>query len=84
METICEDTQPDNKIMYCPSWSAPNKVGRPKNNERRKSVLEMAGVMKVTKKPKLTMRFCQLCHKSSHATNECWELEKNEDKRPEE
>ncbi len=47
-------------------------------------MLEMAGVMKVTKKPKLTMRFCQLCHISSHVTNECWELEKNEDTRPEE
>jgi hypothetical protein len=76
METICEDGQPNNKIMNCPSWSAPNKAGRPKKNEQRKTVLEMAGVMKVTKKPKLTMRFCQLCHKSSHVTNECWELEK--------
>jgi hypothetical protein len=44
----------------------------------------MAGVMKATKRPKLTMRFCQLCHKSSHVTNKCWELEKNEDKRQEE
>ena len=84
METICDNAQPNAKIMYCPSWSAPNKAGRPKKNERKKSVLEMAGVMKATKRPKLTMRFCQLCHKSSHVTNECWELEKNEDKRPEE
>jgi hypothetical protein len=84
METICDNAQPDQKIMYCPSWSAPNKAGRPKKNERKKSVLEMAGVMKAAKRPKLTMRFCQLCHKSSHVTNECWELEKNEDKRPEE
>jgi len=71
-------------IMYCPSWNAPNKAGQPKKNERRKTVLEKAGVTKVTKKPKLMMKFCQLCHKSSHVTNDCWELEKNEDKRPEE
>ena len=49
-------------------------------NERRKSVLENAGVKKVTKKPiKAMMRFCQVCHKSSHIANECWELEKNAD-----
>jgi hypothetical protein len=23
------------------------------------------------------MRFCQVCHKSSHTANECWELDKN-------
>jgi hypothetical protein len=27
METICEDGQPNDKIMYCPSWRAPNKAG---------------------------------------------------------
>ena len=89
METICEDGQPNNKIRYCPSWCALNKAGWPKKNERRKTVLEKAGVMKagvmkVMKKPKLTTRFCQLCHKSSYMTNDCWELEKNEDKHPEE
>jgi hypothetical protein len=84
METICEDGQMNDKIMYCPSWSAPNKAGRPKKNERRKTVLEKAGITKVTKKPKLMTKFCQLCHKSSHLTNDCWELEKNEDKHPEE
>jgi len=76
METICEDVQPNDKIMYCPSWSAPNKAGRLKKNERRKTVLEKAGATKVTRKPKLMTKFCQLCHKSSHLTNDCWELEK--------
>ena len=66
------------------SWSAPNKAGWLKKNEQRKTVLEKTGVTKVTKKPKLMMKFCQLCHKSSHLTSICWELEKNEDKRPEE
>ena len=31
----------------------------------------------MTKKPKAMMKFCQVCHKSSHVANECWELEKN-------
>lgn len=46
-------------------------------------MLESAGVKKVPKKPrKAMMKFCQLCHKSSHVANECWELEKNADIRP--
>ena len=46
-------------------------------------MLEKAGVKTVSKKPiKPIMRFCQVCHKSSHIANECWELEKNADLRP--
>ena len=82
IETIKEDSVPNSNMRYCPSWSAPNKSGRPKKNERRKSVLEKAGVTKVTKKPKLIMKFCQVCHKGSHVANECWELAKNAEQRP--
>jgi hypothetical protein len=83
IETIREDGIANPNVMYCPAWSAPNKSGRPKKNERRKSVLEKAGVKTVSKKPiKPIMRFCQVCHKSSHIANECWELEKNADLRP--
>ncbi len=45
-------------------------------------MLERAGIVKVTKKPKLMMRFCQLCHKGSHVANECWELAKNVEQHP--
>ena len=80
IETIREDGIANSNVMYCPAWSAPNKSGRPKKNERQKSVLENAGVKKVTKKTiKAMMKFCQVCHKSSHIANECWELEKNAD-----
>ena len=82
METIREDGIANAHIRYCPAWSAPNKSGRPKKNERRKSVLEKAGVTKVAKKPKLMIRFCQVCHKGSHVANECWELAKNAEMRP--
>ena len=82
IETIREDGIANPNIRYCPSWSAPNKSGRPKKNDRRKSVLEKAGVTKVAKKPKLMMRFCQVCHKGSHVANECWELAKNAELRP--
>ena len=71
METICENGQPNNKIMHCPSWNAPNKAGRLKKNEQRKTVLEKAGITNVTKKTKLMKKFCQLCYKSTHLTNDC-------------
>ena len=45
-------------------------------------MLEKAGVTKVAKKPKLMIRFCQVCHKGSHIANECWELPKNAEMRP--
>ena len=82
IETIREDGIANPNIRYCPSWSAPNKSGRPKKNDRRKSVLEKAGFTKVAKKPKLMMRFCQVCHKGSHVANECWELAKNAELHP--
>ena len=44
--------------------------------------MEKAGVTKVAKKPKLMIRFCQVCHKGSHVANECWELAKNAEQRP--
>jgi hypothetical protein len=82
METIQENGAPDTNVKYCPSWSGPNKAGRPKKNERKKSVLEKAGVRKATKTRNVIMKFCQICHRSSHVANHCWELEKNADVRP--
>jgi hypothetical protein len=53
------------------------KAGRPKKNERRKSVLETAVGMRGRKVAKRMTAFCQVCLSISHATNNCWELEKN-------
>jgi hypothetical protein len=77
MATIRDDHNPSWNYRYCPDWSAPNKAGRPKKNERRKSVLEMAGGKKGPKVAKRTTVFSQVCMSISHATNNSWELEKN-------
>ena len=82
IESIRENATPDSNVKYCPSWSAANKAGRPKKNARHLSVLEKAGVTKATKIHKPICVFCQICHKSSHVANHCWELEKNADERP--
>jgi hypothetical protein len=82
METISDDHNPSVNYRYCPDWSAPNKAGRPKKNERRKSVLEKALGKRGPKISKRMTMFCQVCHAMSHITNDCWELEKNLLSRP--
>ena len=82
MAMIHDDHEPSGNYRYCPDWSAPNKAGRPKKNERRKSVLETAGGTRGKKAAKRMTVFCQVCISISHATNNCWELEKNCKLRP--
>jgi len=77
METISDDHNQSVNYRYCPNWSAPYKAGRPKMNERRKSVLEKTLGKRGPKISKRMMMFCQVCHAMSHVTNNCWELEKN-------
>jgi hypothetical protein len=69
MATIRDDHVPSGNYRYCPDWSAPNKAGRLKKNERRKSVLETAGVKRGPKVAKRMMVYCQVCLSISHATN---------------
>ena len=85
MSSIMADNAPDHNLRYCPDWTANQKPGRPKKDKRKKSVLESATGSKGTKRAtgvKRARRFCQICGKHSHITNECWELESNAHKRP--
>ena len=83
LAVIREDHEPSGNYRYCPDWSAPNKAGRPKKNERRKSVVETAVGTRGRKAAKRMTVFCQVCLSISHATNNCWELEKNANSHPE-
>ncbi len=82
MAVTHDDHEPSRNYRYCPDRSAPNKAGRPKKNERRKSVLETAGGTRGQKATKRMTVFSQVCISISHATNNCWELEKNCKSRP--
>ncbi len=44
--------------------------------------METAGVTREQKVAKRMTVFCQVCLSISHATNNCWELEKNAKSRP--
>jgi hypothetical protein len=72
----------NNFIRYCPLWSAPNKAGRPKKGERRKSGLEAAmGKKREVKRHKLRL-YCQICAKHNHTAKDCWKDPINAHKRP--
>jgi hypothetical protein len=80
MEVVREDHDADDNIRYCPSWSAPNKPGRPAKGKRKLSALETAQGMK--RKPKYLTKFCQICRGFSHRTIDCWLQERNKKHRP--
>ena len=85
MSSIMADNAPDHNLRYCPDWTANQKPGRPKKDKRKKSVLESASGSKGTKRAtgvKRARRYCQICGKYNHITNECWELGSNAHKRP--
>ena len=50
MKSIKDGKILDVTLRYCPDWTAPNKSGRPKKAERRKSGLEKAMVKAKGKK----------------------------------
>ncbi len=53
LENIKATKNRDKLIRYCRTWSAPNKPGRPKKNERRKSGIEIVAMGKRgAKKPR--------------------------------
>ena len=80
MSSIIADNEPDHNLRYCPDWTANQKSGRPKKDKREKSVLESATGSKGTKREtglKRAQRYCQICGKYNHITNECWKLGSN-------
>ncbi len=85
MSSIIADNEPDHNLCYCPNWTANQKSGRPKKDKRKKSVLESATGSKGTKREiglKRAQRYCQICGKYNHITNECGKLGSNAHKRP--
>ena len=85
MSGVIADSEPDHNLCYCPDWTANQKSGRPKKDKRKPSVLESAMGSKGKKRPtglKRARRYCQICGKHYHITNECWRLSANADKHP--
>ena len=79
--TVKAAHQPDELLVYCPTWSASNKKGRPKKNVREKSVSDHIKDAASKKKRKRRVRmFCSICHKYNHNTNDCYKNAKQHSK----
>jgi hypothetical protein len=61
----------DERLYYCPSWTASRKKGRPKEKEREKGVVDH--IAESGKKRKRSKKlFCNICHKFDHNTKDCF------------
>ena len=79
---IKSTNNPNNLFRYYPVWLAPNKVGRPKKGERRKSGIETAMNNKREVKRRNLRLYCQICGKHNHSSKDCWKDPVNAHKRP--
>ncbi len=72
MKSIKNKNPADNKLRYCPDWSAPRKSGHPKKDEKRKQ-----GVMDAVARRRRKFLWCDICHKFNHNTCDCYKNEDN-------
>ena len=79
MKSIKDGKIPDPSYRYCPDWTAPNKSGRPKKNDQKKSGIEMAMENKKGDRKKSVKRIrCQICGKWNHKTKDCFILTRHQ------
>jgi len=72
MNAIKTRHKPDDKVRYCPTWSAPAKKGRPKKHARAKTVMDHIGESAKKKRKRTKKLYCSICEKFNHNTNDCW------------
>ena len=71
IQEIRASSTKDEQLCYCPLWTATTKKERPKENEHKKSVVNL--IAESGKKQKRVKRlFCKICHKFDHNTNDCF------------
>jgi hypothetical protein len=59
-------SNPEDDLCFYPSWSAAKKKGRPKKNERIKSVMDHIEESAKKKWKRRVRFFCKICHKFNH------------------
>ena len=71
IQAVRETSTKDELLRNCPLWTAARKKGRPKENEREKSVADHIAESGKKRKRKKRL-FCRICHKFDHNTNDCF------------
>jgi hypothetical protein len=77
MKSIQAMSTPEDDLRFCPSWSAANKKGRPKKNERIKSVMDHIEESANKKRKRKVKYFCKICHRFNRNTQDCWKNTNN-------
>jgi hypothetical protein len=75
LQSVMNKYNPDDKIRYCPGWTAPNKAGRPRKNQHVFGVADH--IASATKKRRKRM-FCKWCQKFNHNYADCFHNPKNQ------
>ena len=79
LSTVKSSTRADDTLRYVPAWLAAKKKGRPKENVREKSVMDL--IEESAKKKKRTRRiklYCRICFKHNHNMVVCYQNPANE------
>ncbi len=59
-------------LQYCPAWSAAAKKGRPKKDERRKTIMDHIEESAKKKRKRVNRMYCSICEKFNHNTKDCF------------
>jgi hypothetical protein len=74
LNTVKSMTVPEDRLRYCPSWTAAKKKGRPKADNREKSLVDhIADSAKKKRGSRRTKLYCRICHKFDHNMVDCFQ-----------
>ncbi len=63
----------DEKLQYCPDWSARDKTGRPKKSDKIMTLTDKMKLASSSKKRKHQNKlYCNICEKFNHNTAQCY------------
>ena len=73
INTVKATARLDKKLRYCPDWSASDKPGRPKKNDKIMTLTDKMELASSSKKRKRQNKlYCKICEKFNHNTAQCY------------
>ena len=73
INTVKATARLDKKIRCCPDWSASDKPGRPKKNDKIMTLTDKMELASSSKKRKRQNKlYCKICEKFNHNTAQCY------------
>ena len=73
INTVKATARLDEKLRYCPDWSASDKPGRPQKNDKIMTLTDKMALASSSKKRKRQNKlYCKICEKFNHNTAQCY------------